>query len=240
MRIITPYNIKKYCECPKRSNYTWDARPIPFSTEGAIISNVIKTAHLYFAQKGKPAIWRRFSLWIDKFLKQAISDSLSKQHYKEAKNILTRIHIWWREYYIDKYEIPCLINIPILLDIGQNHKYVDNIPMVGLSDKAVIFDFEEIDTYSNALSSIKLYNDISVQARLWGFVRGAEAIPAEYVRIYIAPQTIKAVKISISNETIEKATRVIQHVLNGICNNIFYPSFSEQCKACPFKAKCSF
>ena len=85
---------------------------------------------------------------------------------------------------------------------------------------------------------MKVYNDLEVHARLWAFWKAAEMLPSEYVRIVIGPQTVRPVKIVLTEEILSKTEKIIRQILRGIRDDVFYPAFSEQCNICPFKQKC--
>lgn len=235
--IIQPHHISNYSRCPKKTLYTWNDK-VKVSANQQIISNIIKTIYGYHLRKEKPALWRHIPGWLDRYLRESVLKALDPQaRYKEAKNILIRVRSWYDKYYLEKYCEPGLINVPLKVRLDHHNFYSDSIDIVTMNNKIRLYDFDE--GYGD-LSGIDVYNDIKVQARIWGFWKASETKPDEYVRLRIRPQSMTSAVISINETTLERSNAVVKQITRGIKDQVFYPSVSEQCRHCPFQSNCSF
>lgn len=237
---ISPRNIASWSRCPKRSQYNWDSKPILSSNE-QIIESVIKSAYLEYCRKCRPATWHMIISWTEQYMvKYMIDQDNDYEKYKETKSILTRLVDWYHKDYLGVYSQPGLINIPIIFTIDRELRFRDSIPIITSGNKIRLFDFQSVKAEeAQFYSGKRIYNSIEVHARAWGFWKASNIMPNEYIRFVIHPESIKAFQVTFTSDILKKSEKIIKHIIRGIGNDVFYPSFSEQCIQCPNRQYCS-
>ena len=240
MRLIKPCQILKYSKCPKRSLMSWDAQEPPMSFEHTVITNIIKCAHMYRTQKGRPAWWRWIRSFAERYYQDAMVDPAVPQptEYKTYVSLLQSMYPWYQKIYHIEYPDEAIVNIPIWLQLGSDCVYNDTIPLIILGKEITIIDFKEVDRAEEA-STISLYNDLTAHVRMWGFKQAAQVNPTRYARLFLHGQYITHQSIRITQNTLENASKICKHILTGMKEKVFYPSFSEQCINCPFNQGCT-
>lgn len=239
MLSITPRNIVTYSKCPKKAAFSWH-QPEETSTEFQVISDIIKTAYLYYERQGKPPAWRNFMSWTQRkvFNNTVKHDRLS---YKEGKSYLSQLSNFYEDIFLNNYCVPGLINVPISVGLGQHIVLEDTIDILSFEKKLIVFDFKEIEKVkAKSYTSNRLYNDLLIHVRSWILWKVSGALVDEYVRILIGPQSVGFAKVSITEASLLKIEGIVRQITRGMKDGIYYPSFSEQCGSCPFKAKCRF
>jgi hypothetical protein len=184
--------------------------------------------------------WRRIIGWADLHYKRLFvgsPDSKSKE-YKSAVSLLNTLYGWYHKLFLPKiHNTEALINIPIRLDLGHDVVYQDSIPIAIIQDNVTLADFRQLDKSEN-IGMMRVYNDLLIHVRIWGFYQAAQQLPSRYIRFFIMPESIKAVEIKVTKEMLANAAVISKHILTGIKDGAFYPSFSEQCARCPFRRDC--
>lgn len=242
MLIVEPQHVAKYSRCPRRAHMSWNLeRPSNLNFEGTVIQHVIQAAHLYVSRHGKLPTWRRVVHWADLYYRRASLDNAVPQpkQYKSAISLLNSLHGWYHHLFTPRAKgTEPLINVPIALELGHNVVYRDSIPIVIIKNDIQLVDFRQLDK-PRKLGIIDVYNDILVHTRIWGFCEAAQQLPSHYIRLFIMPESIKSVKVKVTKEMLANASAISKHILTGIKDRVFYPSFSEQCVKCPFRRGCS-
>jgi hypothetical protein len=233
MPIVSPYSIDSYTRCPRYTFYSLDNKR-KLSPVNTLVSNVIQASYLHFSRKEQPVTWRVVSAWAQEGM---IKLSLPEEEYKKAKSILSRLSVWYDKYYLDEYVGAGLTNVPITLSLGSGYFFSDKIPILISRKKLQVFDFSE-STDLSSCNGPSVYNDYVTLSRVWGFNQALSIPPAEYIRFVIGPESIKAVRINIDNLYIRKGNSILRQILQGMKDEVWYPSRSSRCESCPLKANC--
>lgn len=240
MLIVTPRHISSFSRCPSRTWKTWNdiSRPNPSQ---ALTENIIKASYLHFAKKEKPAGWRMILSWSQADYINNISN-VTADNYQDMKGILSRLSTWFDKCYLGDSCEPGITNVPVALALGSDCYFKDQIPILGSRWKIRIYDFYHTNdgpTYRD-YTGAKLYNDLTIHARTWALEQAADLTVEEYVRFVVGKEAIKSVRIAIDNNLRSKNNRNIKHIIQGIKDQISYPSFSEQCANCSYRERCSY
>lgn len=241
MPTVTARRIDLYTRCPKRAQFAWESES-ETSLTYRIISNVIKSVYMYQTRKKRIPAFRSIPGWVDRFLQDEIDiNQDAEQQYKLAKNIIARLHIWYSRHYLEHFCDHGLINLPVTIGIGPSTTYYDQVDIVTVGQPVRIFDFAEVrdNIEFRAYNGTRVYNDMRVHTKMWTFAKASGLELGEYVRLVIGPQSIKPVKIRVLDGMLEKQKRYLQHIIQGIQDQVFYPAFSEQCLNCPYSERCS-
>jgi len=243
MLVVEPRNIAKYSQCPRRAQLSWNiARDETCDFETTVIKQVIQAAYLHIIRKGEVPTWRRIINWADLHYQRVSVDPTVSQpkEYKSAVSLLSCLYGWYHEQFLPSAKgIEPIINVPVYLELGHDVVYRDHIPMIIIGESITLVDFRQVVNTDVPAAAHMLYNDLTVHVRVWGFLRAAEQKPNNYTRIFIGPGSVKMTNIKITQEFLENAAKICKHILTGIKDRVFYPSFSEQCSRCPFKRNCS-
>lgn len=239
MLIITPKHISDFTKCPARTWKDWISKPA-IEPERLMTENIIKAAYLHYAKKEKPTTWRQILSWTQTDYVHTLS-KISINEYEDVKGILSRLSIWYDKCFLGDSCEPGIANIPVSLALGNDCYFKDQIPILGSKTKIRIYAFYHADKkeYASYFGN-KIYNDVKAQARIWAFEQATDINIDEYVQFVIGPEAIKSVRISIDNKLRNKNNKNMKHILQGIKDQITYPSFSEQCNSCPYKQRCSY
>lgn len=240
MLITTPSRIATYSRCPLRAKYSWDYKDL-LGIETELLKRVVRQVYSFQMRFDKIAPWRKISGWLDKEFRDLASQLPDiEQTYKESKNVLSRLHKWYYQYYRITND-SVIANLPIIVRLNSYHEYHDVIDILGIKDKITIYDFDELQKEDEKPTGMMIYNDIKALARIWGLRNTKGSIqPQMYTRFFVTPRSIQEVSIQIKEETLYKADRIVRHILQGIERGAFYPSISEQCSHCPHSAECYF
>jgi len=130
-----------------------------------------------------------------------------------------------------------MANIPINTSYN-GQEYADVIDVLEIGHGVRIYDFTELTKDKDSTPAI-IYNDIKVLARCWGFELACGITPIEYTKWTIGPRSMKPLTIKVDEKFMEKARRIIPHILTGMAKEVWYPSVSEQCNSCPHLEYCS-
>lgn len=239
---VNAQRIETYSRCPKKSLYLWDSKesipPIQY-----IVSNVIKSAYLYQIRKKKYPAFRWLSRWTDQFTREILQKpGVDPQKlYKQIKRLLAILSDWYNKIYLEEFFHDSLINVPVAIALGTHLTYYDKLELVMIGSQVQLFDFKQVNTAADykKYTGLKIYNDLKAQIHLWSFWKAFNVVPSHLVRLVIGNQGIKPVKIRIEIEQLEKIEKYIKQIVRGIHDDVFYPSFSEQCKVCPFIQDCN-
>jgi hypothetical protein len=217
-------------------------RPSNLNFEGTVMQHVVQAAYFNLSRRGKMPTWRRIVNWTDLYYRRASLDSAIPQpeQYKSAVSLLNTLHGWYHNQFIPRVrgkDIEPLINVPVCLELGHDVAYRDVVPLVIIRDDVRLVDFRQLDK-TRKLGMIDVYNDLLVHVRIWGFQQAAQQVPSSYIRFFITPESIKPVEMKITKEMLANAAVISKHILTGIKDRVFYPSFSEQCVKCPFRRNC--
>jgi hypothetical protein len=204
------------------------------AVEVQLVGDVVKSAYLFSERTGRSPGWRRIVRWTER----AMRDSLADERYKEFKNILTRLHDWYFRVYEAGDESSGMINIPLSVPLGLHYTYYDQLDILGIGNKIELFDIVGAD-FCRPRKGQKVFNEISIHARIWGVREALKICPDVYTRIIISPKSVRARSLQVSQDSLERTGRYIKYLLTGMINNIAYPSVSEQCDSCPFLTGCS-
>jgi hypothetical protein len=236
MHSISPKDIERYTQCPKYAEFAWGVEKAN-SQNSLILQKTISSISLYYLRHNEPPEWRQISNWAESYLVGEVGE-----YSGEGKGLLAQLGSWYRNHYLKKECFPGYINLPIALPLGYGITYRDNIPIVGLANKIRLYDFKELTDKDkeSSYNSIKLYNDLFIHIRVWGFLKKTALKPEQYIRYVIGPRSITPYRISITDPTLEKSEKMVEQVLRGVKNNVFYPSFSRECTCCPYKGQCNF
>ena len=236
---VTPKHIVLYSKCPKRCQLSWESKRAP-SLLFKITKEIINLSYLYFAKREEPIPWKLVLSQTQSRYTKSLG-KLDEKEYQRAKGLIGRISDWYSKYYLGPFCDPGITNVPIALSLGNNYYYKDYIPLLITGKELRIIDYLSVDDKQNVelYNGPKLYNDLLVHTRIWGFRKAAEIIPSEYIR-YVIGEKITAPKINVLEESINKTDKVIRQILSGIKDGVFYPSISDQCNLCPYKSRCSY
>jgi hypothetical protein len=237
MLSISPYHLSVYSKCPNKLLYLHKNNIYPpIIVDFEIIRDLIKRCYFFLIRFEKPPPWKFILKWTNKqIIENAKSEEVS---YKDTKNVLQKIHTWYYGYFI-KDITPGLINIPLSIGLGSNITLYDTLDLVILKDeKLTMYDFFYSNNISN-YTNLSLYNNIDVHTKIWLLYKVANIKVDYYNRIVIGKNTIKVVTIAITDSMFNKIENIIRHITSGIRDNIFYPSFSEQCNSCMFNDNCN-
>ena len=233
MRIITPTNIARYSECPRFCYHSWKENQEKISPLGSLIQNVIQAGYLYWARKEKPAPWKLIKSWTET---NYIRELANIEDYKETKSVLGKLSIWFDNYYLDSYLGPGITNVPISLALGKNNFLKDSIPILTSGKVLRLFDFAEGDPAGYRL--YMLQNDFLLLSRVWAFQKSTDVLPGEYVRFIIGKESIRTMSLTIDNLYLSKANCIMKQILQGIKDEVWYPSYGSNCDICPHKNIC--
>jgi hypothetical protein len=162
-----------------------------------------------------------------------------REKYKDTKSILTRLIDWYNRDYLGTYSQPGLVNVPVVFTIDRELRFKDSIPIVTSGNKMRLFDFQSVKAEDGPFYSGKrIYNSMEVHARLWGFWKASGVLPNEYVRFAILPECIKTFQVTFTSDILRRSERIFKYMLLGMRDDLFYPSFSEQCGQCPNRQYC--
>lgn len=242
MLVVEPQHIAKYSRCPRRAQLSWNLeRPSNLTFEGVVIQHVIQAAYLHVSRRKELPGWRRIVQWCDlHYNKLSVDPSVVQpKEYKSAVSLLQTLYGWYHDQFRPKaLGLEPIINVPVNLELGHGVVYKDTIPLIIVDKDVRLADFRQLDKSRN-LAMMDVYNDFLIHTRIWGFYQVAKLLPTRYVRFFIMPESIKTVDVRITQEMLENATKISKHILTGIKDRVFYPSFSEQCMRCPFRNNCA-
>ena len=177
--------------------------------------------------------------WADLHYRRLYAKQAGDKEYKSAVSLLNALHNWYNKHFLPGIKgTEGLANVPIYLELGHDVVYRDTIPAVIIKEDVRLVDFHQLDKPRN-VGMMDVYNDLLVHVRLWGFKHAAQQAPSHYVRLFIMPESIKVVELKVTKEMLANAATISKHILSGIKDRVFYPSFSEQCLRCPFRKGCS-
>jgi hypothetical protein len=197
---------------------------------------VIKSAYIYQARRNTLVSWKRILSWAERLSLESVRHMSPKERYRDTKDLLVRLSAWYHDCYLEGYCDPGIVNLPVTLNSEATGGYSDTIDIVTVGEKLRLFDF--VEASPGDYSGTKVYRDVEVWARIWGFKEASRTKPEEYVRLVIGPQTIKPVKITVLQSMLERGQKMMQQIMRGIEGEVFYPSFSEQCANCPHTQVC--
>lgn len=210
------------------------------SLDAEVLAWVIRRVHSYHLKHEVLPEWKMIPRWIDSAYIYTIRKRGREEgtaDYRETKNILIRLHKWFFDYSASDPE-PCLINLPVAVQVDNSIFYSDTIDIIGVRDNIKMFDFKEISNMS--LNTVKsVYADIEAMTRIWGLKKATGIRASSYNRIYISPTSINIRTIAISNQYQEKIDKVINYLLGGISRGVFFPSFTDHCINCKYNDDCS-
>jgi len=209
--------------------------------ESMVLQRVIQAAHLYLSRKSQVPTWQRIVYWSELYYQKAITDPQVPQPktYKSAVSLLNVLFNWYHDLFLSSVDdIEPIINVPVYLELGHDIVYRDSIPIVTIGKTVKLIDFRQIDKPRN-LGIIDIYNDLAAHVRIWGFEEVTGQMPSHYVRAFILPESIKMVEVKTSKDLLANAAKISKHIITGMKDRVYYPSFSEQCAHCPFKSGCS-
>lgn len=238
---INTSSIERYSVCPRYFSFSWNTpNYIPVRQE--IVGNVIKSCYLHLAQKGELPPSRHLNKWLEMFVsRRAVQEKDGAPSvYKQTTNLLSMLHKWYDEEYLENYCDEGLINFPVLLNVGLKLVYSDTIDIFTTGKPPRLFDFHETNTAkeADAYCASFMYNDLVVQTRALFFSRYTKIEPESYTRYIISAQTIKPIYLKITNKFLSIAEKHIKHITQGIEQQVFYPSRSTLCDTCVFRNKC--
>jgi hypothetical protein len=238
---ITARHIVLYSKCPKRCQFAWNNIPQQTPLHNAT-EEIIKLAYLRYSKKNEPTPWRLLLSWTESHWVKVLGEVKTEKDYEKIKGLINKMSNWYSEFYLEKYCDPGLTNVPVTLSLGNNYYYKDSIPLLTTGSNLRIIDFLSLDDKQNPelYNGPKLYNDLLVHTRAWGFRMAAEISAAEYVRFIIGRKSISAPSISLLPKAFNKTDKYIRHILNGIKECAFFPSITSQCLTCPYKEQCSY
>lgn len=239
--IATPFRIRLYAQCPNKCSFStdWVEKQTP---DESILSDMIKYAFLRHSMKplgSRPPGWKAFVNYVDKFRTRHVrllGNSL-ENYYKESEWILVRLQRWYYDYYLPSYAVPGHVNVPIVLGINDLVYYRDFLDIITVDNGIRVFDFEYNEQHPLALKS-RILNDIEVMARIWGCWKFSGVKIEKYVRIFLSKKGVQVKEVEITDEYLEKARKIIGHIVDGISHHVYYPAYSEQCVKCPYKKGC--
>ena len=242
MLVIEPHHIAKYSRCPRRAILSWNLlKPSNLGFKNTVLQYVIQAAHLYVSRKRKFPTWQRVIYWSELYFQKLCREPgyLPDKEYQSAVSLLNILYDWYNNLFlpgIKDYEP--LINVPVYMSLGHDTIYHDQIPIVNIGQRIQIVDFSQIDKPKNP-GIINIHNDLVAHIRLWGFSQVAQCTPTEYVRWFMMPKSVQSVTMRVSQDLLENAAKIGHHIMSGIKDRVFYPSFSEQCLRCTFRKGCS-
>jgi len=240
LQVISPSLVKLYSRCPNQVKGLVD-RNVSLHTldlSASVISDVIKKIFVYQTTTNKIVKWRLIPGWVDIRARERLASIGPKEAYKEAENTLLRLSRWYNGPYLDTYNDPGIINVPIKVYVDDSTIFTDEIEVITVGDTIKMFDIRQISNVRQ-VSSVAIYNDLSVLARLWGLHQASGVWPTEYVRIYITPESVKTAKILIDEKLQKKCEKITEYLIHGIRNEVYYPAFSDQCIRCSYSKGCS-
>lgn len=226
--IVQPQDILAYASCPLYCKATFgSSRTSP--PEVALVGSLIKRVYNYHARHGELVDWKRVRRWIE--------ESLSKNlEYREIKGVLLKFQYWY-DLYLKEYCDKGVANLPVVIKLDNIMMYRDMVPLVTTGKKLRLYDFR-LGTRDYPVR--RIFNDLLAQARIWGLWRAAEVMPEEYVRIVIAPESIRMVRMNVLPDVVEKKIEpIVRQILRGIRDEVWYPAISVRCDGCAFKPSCS-
>jgi hypothetical protein len=236
-RLVRPHQLVAYSRCPRRCLYTWRDKP-KVARETVIVSDVIKHSCLFASRKQRLIPWRHIPPLLDKIITEHMLDSTEGKMYE---HLLTQLHRWYHTYYIKEPNFNSVVNLPIVLPLGQNVIYCDMLDIVRIEDSGTtLLDFRRILPKNFPSSSpVEVFDDLSIHIRSWGFWKASGVIPEHYTGVILAGTRVKMLSVSLGRVILERAERICRQILAGIKDEVYYPSRSEQCISCPHQNICS-
>jgi len=235
--------------CLKQYQYYKDFRfeeRTSFSPRTELLRNIVRGAYLALSRQTKTNPWRRVTSEIDKFIYQDVPHRDDPTYDKQVdllfKKSISYINTVRKVWYKPLFLTEGLEGFP---DFKCSFPYY-NLMVIDTAD-LVLFNADDliICTFSDIeLTPSLLYNNMRLRMlalmlesslkrkvtrlRCMSWARGQDEID------------VKDIFIHNHNEFMKKTEKTLMYILSGIKNEIFYPSISEQCNACPFKEICSF
>jgi len=241
MFVVSPARLVAYSRCPNLCLFSWNKKDEALP-ETKIVQDGIKLGYSYYSRTNKIVSWKRYIGWMERLVAENLPDLPTvEESYKRSKGFLTQLSKWYNDFYLPEYCDPGYTNLPITIGLGNKITYSDEIDLATAGNKIRIFDFEGIYDGRQVVSynGLKVYNDLSVWIRVWGFWRAAHVEPDEYIRILVTPKAVKPVKITILKSMLEKSEKMVRQITKGIEDEVYYPVFSAQCIQCPYREGCS-
>ncbi len=237
-RVVSPTSIIRYTECPKRLYF---AKQVEGPTErvtsvsGKIIRSVVKDIYLATARKGRVPGWQYVIGSTERGYKEVAQGTTPEEVYREAKDILVRLHHWYTHTY-PLAKTSGLINVPVNICLDDAITFKDTVELVTLGEGEVcLWDFSE-----QPIDAPQLFNDIEVQLRLWGFWKASDVIPKQFTRLIIRERSIQPVTIQVLESVLVRTERFVKHITRGMKDGIWYPVYSEKCLGCEWRGVCGY
>lgn len=241
MQVITPRHIEAYTQCPRRLKNSWSSlNKSTYTPAEKIVGSVIQNIFLWHTRRGQTPLWKQIMNWTERYmLEHGQVEPENIQTYKDTKGYLSRIGAWYDNYGEDLC-YPGLPNLPIALELSPTLIYQDKIPLLLVTQEPVLADFKEIRDSSTARSynSLKLYNNLQILTRCWGFWKSSGMLPKKYIDFVISPGTIRPTHLYLTKKRLMYVEQIVEQVARGIHMSVFYQSKTEQCDSCPYNNNC--
>jgi hypothetical protein len=247
MSIISPYHISLYSKCPKKTQFAWHDENKDKINQPTVVEDVIKKTYYYYYVKEIIPTWRNIMTWTQNKVASTVDDITTQESYKKVKSYLQVLSDWYDKFFLGNYCYPGFINVPIHIGLGHHLTLQSSMDILAIGNNIKLMEFEKV-AYEDSINSAanigsysqrKLFNNFEIQIKAWVFSKIITTKQCEYSRILIGANTIKIIDLFFSNESLNNIEKIIKQITRGINDNVFYPSFSEQCLSCPFISKCN-
>ncbi len=221
--------LTEYTEC---SNY-YKYNKLNHSSTKSVSQIVIESCYRDAAVLEKRTDWKAIRGRIHEVLLQKEPSLTSKEHYRRAVQLMESCRNWYLQEYRPGTE-ECLLNIELQEEILPEFKIQGIISSLLLSSTGTITIIE----FSNNLDVI---SNIEFRTKL--YLLHKQNIKVNQALILDCTSFgIKYSKLNLENITIDfsKIEQVLKLNMLGIKNNIFFPSQTEKCNTCRYKAICSW
>jgi hypothetical protein len=239
---ITPADIALYGNCPvkqknrKGKDSVRQDEDIGFK----IVRQVVLKAYSMLLHQHKVPSWKWVRSYIDISYRKICDIESPHDVFKSAEGIFLALHRWYHSMFLDELHFEGVPNVPISLPLGKGYRFTDNIDLVGLdTDKGItLVDLVPFDEIQKG----RMYNDLTVHARVWGFEHDTQLSVSRYCRVIVHPRRSSLRTVWFDKNPMLKRKEQIKSYINylmmGIINEMYYPSLSVQCDTCPYVVQC--
>jgi hypothetical protein len=230
MDLIQIGQLRDYSQCPAYAKFNWSAGSPSYRT---ITENVIRSCYMDLAVNNKKVDWRTVRNRVHHQVLLHSEELNANQIYKLVVLILDSIKKWYLEEFRDGEE-EGLVDLRLELEINKTKVEVNIDGLLVEGNKITLVDFTEKETTQDILRDIGLRTKVLALSK-------QNITVNKVLSIKCSDRSVRCTPLKVDNipNWNYKNEQILQLMLLGMKQKIFYPSPTSMCSTCKYKDICT-